>query len=112
MVKMTINEINTKKIESCNSTLHLLVAAPRFWPILLPQLQSVWQSGDLLFLMAEAAQGYNTEELTRFDFTAILQSDLRLLGIAPNDVNPIQIVTIDQWAEWALVFQRTLTWRC
>ncbi|AXI02733.1 hypothetical protein HYN46_07730 [Aquirhabdus parva] len=112
MVNIVQNNTETLKIESCNNTLHLLTAAPRYWPVLLPQLQSVWQWGDLLLLIAEAAQGYHSIKLASFDHTAILQSDMQLLGIAPNDANPIQIVTIDQWAEWTLVFQRTLTWRC
>ncbi|WP_410211168.1 hypothetical protein [Aquirhabdus sp.] len=106
------NNIDALKVESLNNTLHLLTAAPRYWPVLLPQLQSVWQLGDLLLLIAEAAQGYHSVKLAPFDLTAILQSDMQLLGIAPNDANPIQIVTIDQWAELTLVFQRTLTWRC
>ena len=104
-------EASLSDIDHRDNILHLLTAAPRYWPTLLPQLQSVWRSGDLLLLIAEAAQGYDVVALKAFDLTAVLQSDLALLGILPNPANVTSIVTTAQWARWTIEFQRTLTWR-
>ncbi len=115
MVAM-VDDLGTPKMRSFdvdrpNDTLHLLVAAPRYWPILLPQLQSMWRSGDLLLLIAEAAQGYDALELSAFDLRAVIHSDLILLGIEPSLTSTTSIVTTAQWAQWTITFQRTLTWR-
>jgi hypothetical protein len=108
VVNLTQNDQHNSSIDH---TLHLLTAAPRYWPTLLPQLQSLWQSGDLLFLISEAVQGYDFIELKQFDQTAALSSDLALFGIAQDTTNTLQIITSAQWAKWTIEFQRTITWR-
>ncbi|MBC7750968.1 MAG: hypothetical protein H7Z73_04505 [Candidatus Saccharibacteria bacterium] len=94
------------------NTLHLLTSAPRIWSTLMPEILAVWQEGDLIFLLAEGAQGFNAKALDQFTQIAVLDSDLARLEVV-NDEVPIhiKIATIADWATWTVHYQRTVTWR-
>ncbi len=101
----------TTAIEPKN-TLHLLAAAPRFWSTLMPEILAVWQEGDLILLLAEGAQGFNTKALDQFNQIAVLGSDLVRLEAMDDEVpNHIKIATTANWAAWTVQYQRTVTWR-
>lgn len=103
--------VTTKNTEQ-NNTLHLLTAAPRFWSTLIPEIIAVWQEGDLVLLMAEGAQGFNSTQLNSFNQVAVLDSDLARLEVANEEVpHRIKIATIADWAAWTVQYQRTVTWR-
>lgn len=94
------------------NTLHLLAAAPSYWPILLPQILAVWQEGDLILLLAEGAQGFNAKALNPFNQIAVLDSDLVRLEVTDKEVpSHIKIATTADWAIWTVQYQRTVTWR-
>lgn len=94
------------------NTLHLLTAAPRFWSTKIPEIFTVWQEGDLVLLLAEGAQGFNSALLNSFNQIAILDSDLARLEVINEDVSHrIKIATIADWAAWTVQYQRTVTWR-
>jgi len=90
------------------ATLHLLTASPRHWPILLPQIKALWQEGDQLLLVGEAAQGHAHPDLAAWGAVALLQYDLHLLQ---QSLSPCTIITHETWATWALHYAKTLTWR-
>ena len=95
-----------------NNTLHLLAAAPRFWPTLILEILAVWQKGDLILLLAEGAQGFNAKMLEPFNQIAVLDSDLARLEVANEEVSShIKIATTADWAAWTVQYQRTVTWR-
>ncbi len=91
-------------------SLHQLVAPPHQWDQLLNRLQQVWQNGDLLLLLAEAAQGYQDPRLQQFNTVAMLDADAVYLGIAQLPPN-MQAFNMDDWAEHILRYQRHITWR-
>lgn len=93
------------------NTLHLLSLSPRYWSDTLINLQQLWQPGDMLLLLAEAAQGYRDARLVEFQAISILQSDAALLAAPFEPVATLNIIDYDQWAELSLSFSRTITWR-
>ncbi len=94
------------------NTLHLLAATPRLWSILMPQILTVWQEGDLMLLLAEGAQGFNSNALKHFNQIAILDSDLARLEATNEEIpSHIKIATTADWATWTVQYQRTVTWR-
>ena len=103
--------VTTTLIEPQN-TLHLLAAAPRLWSTLIPEILAVWQKDDLIFLLAEGAQGFNAKVLDQFNQVAVLDSDLARLEVANDAVSRhIKIATTTDWAKLTLQYQRTVTWR-
>ncbi|MDE2419807.1 MAG: hypothetical protein KGO49_01325 [Gammaproteobacteria bacterium] len=94
------------------NTLHLLAAAPSHWLKLIPQISAVWHEGDLLLLIAEGAQGFNSKVFNQFPQVAVLDSDLMRLEVMNEEVlSPIKIATTSDWAAWTVQYQRTVTWR-
>lgn len=94
------------------NTLHLLAVAPSHWLNLIPQISAVWQKGDLLFLIAEAAQGFNHSLIQTFDHIAILDKDLARLEVATIEIpNQIKIAATSDWAMWTIEYPRSITWR-
>ncbi len=91
-------------------TLHQLVTSPTHWEQLLQRLQPVWQHGDQLLLLAEAAQGYADTRLLQFNQVAILALDRAYL---PDESLPahIQCLSTEQWSSLILQYQRHITWR-
>lgn len=103
--------VTTAQIEPQN-TLHVLVAAPRFWSTLMPEIIAVWQEGDLILLLAEGAQGFNAKALNQFNQIAVLDSDLARLEVANEKIpSHIKIASTADWATWTVQYQRTVTWR-
>ncbi|GAC1378123.1 MAG: hypothetical protein NVS3B3_20200 [Aquirhabdus sp.] len=99
-------------VTTLNNTLHLLAAAPRFWSTLIPEILAVWQEGDLILLLAEGAQGFNSRTLEQFKKIAVLDSDLARLEVENDEVpSQIKIATTADWATWTVQYQRTVTWR-
>ncbi len=97
---------------TAQNTLHLLAAAPSHWLKLIPQISAVWREGDLLLLITEGAQGFNSKALCQFTQVAVLDSDLARLEVMNKEVqSPIKIATISDWATWTMQYQRTVTWR-
>ncbi len=92
------------------ATLHLLTASPRHWPVLLPQIKALWQDGDQLLLVGEAAQSHTHPDLAAFGRTALLQADLDAL-LQPIVNSTTDIITHDTWATWTLHYPKSLTWR-
>jgi hypothetical protein len=94
------------------NTLHLLTTAPSYWPVLILQISAVWQKGDLLLLLAEGAQGFNSSVINQFNQIAILDSDLARLEVTSAEIpNHIKIITTADWAMWTVQYPRTVTWR-
>lgn len=91
-------------------TLHQLVPAPMYWEQLLHRIQNVWQHGDQLLLLAEAAQGYADPRLLQFNQVAILALDQAHLPIACLPEH-IQVLSSEQWSSLILTYQRHITWR-
>ena len=109
-----VNEtmVNQTMLITEANTLHLLTAAPSYWPILTPKISAVWQDGDLLLLLAEAAQGFYSDAIHQFNQISVLDSDLARLEVSNKDIpNHIQIATTADWATWTVQYQRTVTWR-
>ena len=103
--------VNMISIEPQN-TLHLLTAAPRLWSTFMSEIMTVWQTGDLILLIGESAQGFNAKALESFNQIAVLDTDLTRLEVAKDDLpNHIQVATIADWAAWTVQYQRTVTWR-
>jgi hypothetical protein len=103
--------VTSARIETKN-TLHLLAAAPSYWPILIPQVLAVWQEGDLIVLLAQGAHGLKTKILHPFNQIAVLDADLARLGILDTEMPAnIKIATTADWATWTMQYQRTVTWR-
>jgi len=93
-------------------SLHLLAAPPSRWAALLPEIESLWQSGDQLLLLAEGAAGFNAAALKRFSTVAMLTTDADGLNLATTDLpRHIQLATMTDWAAWTLHYPRTITWR-
>ena len=94
------------------NTLHLLTVAPSHWLTLIPQISAVWREGDLLLLIAEGAQGFNSKALDQFPQVAVLDSDLLRLEVMNEEVqSQIKVATTSDWATWTIQYQRTITWR-
>jgi hypothetical protein len=91
-------------------TLHQLVAAPMYWEALLQRIQNVWQHGDQLLLLAEAAQGYADPRLLQFGKPALLTLDMACLPDEPF-AEHIQLLSTEQWSSLILQYQRHITWR-
>lgn len=91
-------------------TLHQLVVSPTHWDQLLQRIQHVWQPGDQLLLLAEAAQGYADPRLLVFNPVAILALDLACLPDAALPAH-IQCLSTEQWSTLILQYQRHITWR-
>ena len=91
-------------------TLHQLSVAPLYWEQLLHRIQNVWQHGDQLLLLAEAAQGYADPRLCQFGPVALLALDA---GRLPQYNMPahVNILSTEQWSQQILSYQRHITWR-
>lgn len=91
-------------------TLHQLAAAPVYWEQLLYRIQNVWQHGDQLLLLAEAAQGHADPRLRQFGQVNVLALDADWL---PQDSlsDTIQVLSTEQWSSLILSYQRHITWR-
>jgi hypothetical protein len=103
---------NETKLTSEKNTLHLLTSAPSYWSILIPQINAMWQEGDLVLLLAEGAQGFESVTLDLFNQIAVLESDLGRLEVLNKELPiHIKIASIADWATWTVQYQRTVTWR-
>ncbi len=103
--------VTSRPIEK-QKTLHLLAAAPSYWPILIPQILTVWHEGDMIILLAQGAQGFSARILHSFNQMAILEADLARLGIVAAEIPAhITVATTAHWARWTMQYQRTVTWR-
>jgi len=99
-------------VSPAQNTLHLLAAAPSHWLKLIPQISAIWHEGDLLLLIAEGTQGFNSQVLDQFTQVAVLDSDLMRLEVMSGEIpTPIKIATTADWATWTVQYQRTVTWR-
>ncbi len=99
-------------VSSAQNTQHLLAAAPSHWHKLIPQISAVWRDGDLLLLIAEGTQGFNSKVLDQFTQVAVLDSDLLRLEVMNEEVpSKIKIATTSDWAIWTIQYPRTVTWR-
>jgi hypothetical protein len=79
---------------------------------LLPEIQAVWQSGDLLLLLGEGAAGFNAAALAPFDAVALLDSDIVAMHISSAEIPAAMIrATHALWATWTLDYSRSITWR-
>lgn len=109
---MVTNTIITTTAIGPKNTLHLLATAPRFWAAFMPEILTVWQDGDLILLLTESTQGFNSKALIHFNQIAVLDVDLARLEVANEDVpSQIKIATVEDWARWTVQYQRTVTWR-
>jgi hypothetical protein len=109
---VTETMVNTTMLTTEQNTLHLLTTAPSHWSILIPQICAVWQEGDLLLLLAEGAQGFDSAAINSFSQIAVLDSDLARLEVSKLEISPhIKIASIADWATWTVQYQRTVTWR-
>ena len=91
-------------------TLHQLLPAPMYWEQLLQRIQNVWQHGDQLLLLAEAAQGIADPRLLQFNQVAILALDQAYLPAIPL-AEHIKVLSNEQWSSMILAYQRHITWR-
>lgn len=99
-------------VTTTQNTLHLLAAAPRLWSSVMSEIKAVWQEGDLVLLLAEGAQGFNSAMLDSLSQVAVLDSDLARLEVANEDIpSNMKIANIADWAAWTVQYQRTVTWR-
>lgn len=96
---------------SQTTTLHQLTLNSSTWGDYLPRIQQVWQSGDLLLLLAEAAQGYQDTRLRAFSNVAMLLRDAEILGLTLDATASIIVMGTDEWANAILSYQRCITWR-
>jgi hypothetical protein len=104
--------VNQTMLTTEQNTLHLLTNAPSHWFILIPQICAVWQAGDLLLLLAEGAQGFDSAAINPFNQIAVLDLDLARLEVSSSEIPPhIKIASIADWATWTVQYQRTVTWR-
>lgn len=94
-----------------STTLHQLTLRPSAWGDYLPRIQQVWQNGDLLLLLAEAAHGYEDIRLQYFSDVALLTTDAEILGITLDHTSSLVIMGTDDWAKAILTHQRCITWR-
>ncbi|XID75818.1 hypothetical protein ACF3NA_04610 [Alkanindiges sp. WGS2144] len=92
------------------STLHQLSIAPRLWGTIPEQLQAVWQPGDTLILLGEAAQGYTDTRLQVFGTIYLLQADVAMLGISSN-LACCHILSDDEWATLVLKYNKHISWK-
>jgi hypothetical protein len=106
------NIANATMLTTKQNTLHLLTAAPSCWTLLIPQISAVWQEGDLLLLLAEGAQGFDSAAINPLNQIAVLDLDLARLEVTRQEIpQRIKIVTTADWATWTVRYQRTVTWR-
>jgi hypothetical protein len=104
--------VNETMLTTEQNTLHLLTTAPSIWLILAPQIFAVWREGDLLLLLAEGAQGFDSAAINPFNQIAVLDLDLSRLEVTSQEIPPhIKIASIADWATWTVQYQRTVTWR-
>jgi hypothetical protein len=100
-----------QQTDCSKKTLHLLSLSPKYWHSILENIRQIWQTGDMLLLLAESAQGITDTQLDQFDHIAILQNDADLLTVQSLKMSTVKVISYDEWAELTLQFTRTITWR-
>lgn len=93
-----------------SSTLHQLCHAPSLWANCIGQIGDLWQPEDALILLGPAAYGIFDQRLRLFNPVYILQADLQVLGIRPQQIQG-KILDYEQWAELVLRHTRHISWK-
>lgn len=94
-------------------TLHQISRPTSHWHNdFLANIQALWQNGDQIILLGEAAQGFMDQRLQAFYPLFLLLADAAVLGLNPEKqhLSHLKLIDYNEWASLIVNQQKQITW--